>query len=144
VLGGDEQLGQGFVCIMRNFQWERISMAIGAVRGAADLLDIAPAPEAIVPLADEVAAARSLTDHALRLHLHGQDAVREVSMAKAYACELSVRVAREVLGQLVAARAGDRLLVDRADRALRDARLGPIGGGTTEIMREVIGRGYGL
>ena len=27
---------------------------------------------------------------------------------------------------------------------LRDARLGPIGGGTTEIMKEVIGRTFGL
>jgi acyl-CoA dehydrogenase len=144
VLGGDEQLGQGFVCIMRNFQWERLSMALGAVRSARDLLAIAPAPLDLEGLADEVAAVRSLTDHALRLHVHGQDAVREVSMAKSYACELAVRVARDVLGQLVAARPVDPLLVERADRALRDARLGPIGGGTTEIMHEIIGRGYGL
>jgi alkylation response protein AidB-like acyl-CoA dehydrogenase len=29
-------------------------------------------------------------------------------------------------------------------RAYRDARLGPIGGGTREIMREIIARSYGL
>jgi acyl-CoA dehydrogenase len=29
-------------------------------------------------------------------------------------------------------------------RAVRDARLGPIGGGTDEIMREVLGRSLGL
>ena len=31
-----------------------------------------------------------------------------------------------------------------AERAWRDARLEPIGGGTTEIMKELIGRSYGL
>jgi acyl-CoA dehydrogenase len=30
------------------------------------------------------------------------------------------------------------------ERAWRDARLGPIGGGTTEIMKEIIGRSFGL
>jgi acyl-CoA dehydrogenase len=30
------------------------------------------------------------------------------------------------------------------ERALRDARLGPIGGGTDEIMKEIIGRQLGL
>jgi acyl-CoA dehydrogenase len=30
------------------------------------------------------------------------------------------------------------------ERALRDARLGPIGGGTDEIMKEIIGRQFGL
>jgi acyl-CoA dehydrogenase len=30
------------------------------------------------------------------------------------------------------------------ERALRDARLGPIGGGSDEIMHEIIGRQLGL
>ena len=30
------------------------------------------------------------------------------------------------------------------ERALRDARLGPIGGGTDEIMKEILGRQLGL
>jgi len=30
------------------------------------------------------------------------------------------------------------------ERALRDARLGPIGGGTDEIMKEILGRQMGL
>jgi acyl-CoA dehydrogenase len=29
-------------------------------------------------------------------------------------------------------------------RAARDARLGPIGGGTDEIMKEILGRSLGL
>ena len=30
------------------------------------------------------------------------------------------------------------------DRAARDARLGPIGGGTDEIMKEILAKGLGL
>jgi acyl-CoA dehydrogenase len=30
------------------------------------------------------------------------------------------------------------------ERALRDARLGPIGGGTDEIMSEILGKQMGL
>jgi acyl-CoA dehydrogenase len=30
------------------------------------------------------------------------------------------------------------------ERGMRDARLGPIGGGTDEIMREIVGRSYAL
>jgi acyl-CoA dehydrogenase len=30
------------------------------------------------------------------------------------------------------------------ERAVRDARLGPIGGGTDEIMKEIIGKTMGL
>jgi acyl-CoA dehydrogenase len=30
------------------------------------------------------------------------------------------------------------------ERAVRDARLGPIGGGTDEVMREILGRVLGL
>ena len=33
---------------------------------------------------------------------------------------------------------------DGIERAVRDARLGPIGGGTDEIMKEVLGRSLGL
>ena len=29
-------------------------------------------------------------------------------------------------------------------RAWRDSRLGPIGGGTTEIMKEIISKTYGM
>jgi acyl-CoA dehydrogenase len=139
LLGGEVMLGQGFVAIMHNFQWERIGMALGAVRHAEDVLHVAG--DAVSrDLAAEVAAAAALADRALRGYVNGQDMVRETSMAKWYACDVSVRVGEAAL----AAGGWPALLESRLERSLRDARLGPIGGGTTEIMKEVVGRGYGL
>ena len=139
LLGGEEMLGQGFVAIMHNFQWERIGMALGAVRHTEDVLALAGSALG-GDLFAEAAAARSLTYRALRGYVAGEDVVRETSMAKWYACDLSVRVAEAA----VDAGGWPALVEGRLERTLRDARLGPIGGGTTEIMKEVVGRTLAL
>jgi acyl-CoA dehydrogenase len=62
-------------------------------------------------------------------------------MAKLYACDLAVHVADEC----VQIHGGYGYMTEfAAERALRDSRLGPIGGGTSQIMREIIGRTLGL
>jgi alkylation response protein AidB-like acyl-CoA dehydrogenase len=62
-------------------------------------------------------------------------------MAKWYACELDWRVADEVLQ----VHGGYGYMREfPIERRWRDARLGAIGGGTTEIMKEVVGRSFGL
>ncbi|MBI4259917.1 MAG: acyl-CoA dehydrogenase family protein [Actinobacteria bacterium] len=151
--------GRGFVQIMANFQWERLVMALGAVVAAERTLEGAMAyarqreafgrPVArfqvwrhrFADLATEIEAARSLTYHALRLHVAGEDATREVSMAKWLTNELAWRVADEALQ----VHGGYGYMMEfPVQRAWRDARLGPIGGGTTEIMKEIVGRSYGL
>jgi acyl-CoA dehydrogenase len=151
--------GQGFYHIMANFQWERLAMALAAVAGAALTLEAGMAyardrtafgrPVAkfqvwrhrFADLATEIEAARSLTYHALRKVVAGEDTTREVSMAKWYSAELGWRVADEVLQ----VHGGYGYVTEfPAERAWRDARLGPIGGGTTEVMKEVIGRLMGL
>ena len=92
-------------------------------------------------MATEIAAARSLTYHALRKVVAGEDAVREVSMAKWLSAELAWKVADEALQ----VHGGYGYMMEfPAQRVWRDARLGPIGGGTTEVMKEIIGRSYGL
>jgi alkylation response protein AidB-like acyl-CoA dehydrogenase len=92
-------------------------------------------------LATEIAAARSLTYCALRKLVAGEDAVREVSMAKWFATELDWRVADEALQ----VHGGYGYVMEYpVQRAWRDSRLGPIGGGTTEVMKEIIGRSFGL
>lgn len=154
---GDE--GQGFVAIMKNFQWERLIMALGAVAGAQRTLDGAIAyardrtafgrpiarfqvwKHRFADLETGLAAARALTYHALRKFVAGEDALREVSMAKALACELAWKVADEA----VQVHGGYGYMMEfPVQRAWRDSRLGPIGGGTTQIMREIIAKTYGL
>jgi acyl-CoA dehydrogenase len=150
---------RAFQHIMENFQWERMVMALSAVAAAARHLELAVAygrdrhafgrpvvkfqawRHRLADLATEIEAARSLTYHALRLVAAGEDAAREVSMAKWFATELDWRAADEAL-QI---HGGYGYMMEfQVQRAWRDARLGPIGGGTTEIMKEIIGRSYGL
>ena len=161
-LAADALLGEenrGFHHIMENFQWERMVMALAAVSAAEATLESAIGygkerrafgrPIAtfqvwrhrFADLATEIEAARSLTYHALRKLVAGEDASREVSMAKWYATELDWRVADEAL-QI---HGGYGYVMETpVQRAWRDSRLGPIGGGTTEIMKDIIGRSYGL
>ena len=151
--------GRGFHHIMRNFGWERLVMALAAVAAAERTLELGMRyagersafgrpvgrfqvwRHRFADLATEIAAARSLTYHVLRKVVAGDDAVREVSMAKWYATELGWKVADEALQ----VHGGYGYMMEfPVQRAWRDARLGPIGGGTTEIMKEVIGRTFGL
>ena len=150
---------KGFYLIMANFQWERISMALGAVGGMQATfertLEYALERHAfgrqigrfqvirhkLAGMATKIEAARDLTYQGLRLFITGQDALKEVSMAKLYACRAAVEVADEAVqihGGYGYMREYD------VERALRDARLGPIGGGTDEIMKEIIGKQLGL
>jgi acyl-CoA dehydrogenase len=155
-LGGE---GEGFYQIMANFQWERLVMALAAVVGAEQTLEIGmryarersafgrPVAKFQVwrhrfaDLATEIEAGRALTYHALRMMLAGEDATSQVSMAKWLTAELGWRVADEVLQ----VHGGYGYITEfPAERAWRDSRLGPIGGGSTEIMKEIIGRLMGL
>ena len=154
---GDE--GAGFVAIMKNFAWERLIMALGQVSGAQRIYDFAKQyaldrsafgrpvgkfqvwRHRFADMATRIEAGRALTHNALRLYAHGEDPIREVCMAKLYTSELAFHVADEC----VQIHGGYGYTTEfPAERALRDTRLGPIGGGTSEIMREVIGRTYGL
>ena len=151
--------GSGFGSITERFRWERLVMALSAVSASEATLDMAIAyararhafgrPVAkfqvwrhrFADLATEIEAARSLTYHALRRYVAGAEATPEVSMAKWFATELDWRVADEALQ----VHGGYGYMMEfPVQRAWRDARLGPIGGGTTEVMKEIIGRSLGL
>jgi acyl-CoA dehydrogenase len=150
---------KGFYLIMANFQWERLLMALGAVGGAQATFErtLAYAKEReafgrpigsfqairhkLAEMATKIEAGRDLTYHALRLFVSGQDALKEVSIAKLFCCDTAVEVADEAVqihGGYGYMREYD------VERALRDARLGPIGGGSSEIMKEIIGKQLGL
>jgi acyl-CoA dehydrogenase len=140
---------QGFYLIMANFQWERLLMALGAI-GAMQVcfeqtlayLDGRPHGQAtrhaMAQVAVAIEAGRCVTYAALRRHLAGEDAVREVTMAK-LATQRAAVDAIDACLQIHGLDAPAEL-----ERALRDARLGPIGGGTDEIMKEILGRSLAL
>ena len=124
--------GAGFVMIMKSFQWERLALALAAVSAAAANLAATPGGgERWRSLAARLAAVRALTYDALDRHLAGEEPLRQVSAAKWLACDLDVETALlryEATG------------TPEAERALRDARLGPIGGGAREVMAELVAR----
>ena len=135
----------GFYLIMANFQWERLLMALGAVGAMQAALERALAAldgrgqatrHALAEIAVTLEAGRDVTYAALRRYLAGEDAVREVTFAKL----ATQRAAFEVMDTCL------QILGDEPEtaRAVRDARLGPIGGGTDEIMKEILGRSLGL
>ena len=86
---------------------------------------------------------RALTYHALRRYVagEGQAVIADVTKAKLYTQRACVEVADECVQIL----GGYGYMREYGvERALRDARLGPIGGGTDEVMREILGRQLGL
>ncbi|HEY2638073.1 MAG TPA: acyl-CoA dehydrogenase family protein [Solirubrobacteraceae bacterium] len=138
---------EGFKLIMANFQWERLLMALGAVgamqagleRAVAHWADRSPSQSvrhAVAEIAVRLEAGRALTYDALRRFVGGQDVVAQVTMAKLATQRAAYDTADRLLDWL-----GDD---PDAQRAARDARLGPIGGGTDEIMKEILGRTMGL
>jgi alkylation response protein AidB-like acyl-CoA dehydrogenase len=149
----------GFRLIMFNFAWERLLMAVGAVGAMQRLIDIAVAYASdreafgrpigkfqairhqIAEMATKAEVARALTYDALRLFHTGQSCIREVSMAKL----LTQRTALEIADQTLQIHGGYGYTREYGiERAVRDARLGPIGGGTDEVMKEIIGKTIGL
>ena len=150
---------QGFYLIMANFQWERLAMALGAVGGMQRVFDatLAYAKEReafgrpigrfqairhkFAEMATRIDASRALTYYALRLFADGHDAIREVTMAKL----LTQRALLEIADECLQIHGGYGYVREYGiERAVRDARLGPIGGGTDEIMKEILGRQIGL
>jgi alkylation response protein AidB-like acyl-CoA dehydrogenase len=150
---------EGFALIMANFAWERLLMAIGAVGAMQRLIEetVAYALEReafgrpigkfqsvrhqVAEMATRAEASRSLTYDALRRFHAGLDCIREVSMAKL----MTQRAVLDIADQALQIHGGYGYMREYGiERAVRDARLGPIGGGTDEIMREILGKQLGL
>src|SRR5205814_8953911 len=91
----------------------------------------------VADLATELEAARQLVHHAVRLHVGGEECVREVSMAKLFATEVANRVAYEAV-QLHGGYGYMRELP--VERFFRDVRLWTIASGTSEVMREIVAK----
>lgn len=92
----------------------------------------------IADMATLMRASRLMTVTAARMIERGQPATKEATMAKLFATEAAVKItdmAIQILG-------GEGYVKDYSgiEKFYRDARLGTIGGGTSEIMRFLIQR----
>jgi acyl-CoA dehydrogenase len=149
----------GFYLIMANFQWERLLMALGAVGAMQKLFEVtleyAKERQAFgrpigrfqairhkfAEMAVTIEAARDMTYNALRLFCEGENAIQEVTMAKLF----SQRAAVDLADECLQIHGGYGYMREYGiERAVRDLRLGPIGGGTDEVMKEILGKTLGL
>jgi acyl-CoA dehydrogenase len=153
LLGGENQ---GFYLIMANFQWERLVMALGAVGAMQIAYDktVAFAQERnafgrplsgfqalrhkLADVATTVHTSRVVTYDALERFVRTEgDAVKEVTMAKL----ATQRACFDVMDTCLQIHGGAGYMEEyEIERMARDARLGPIGGGTDEIMREILSK----
>ena len=150
---------QGFQMIMSNFQGERLAAAITAVAGMDLMIDDAIAygrerkafgrpilkfqvwRHKFAELRSLVEAARQLTYMAADRFDRGLYPVKEISMAKLVAGDLAQRVAYDCMQF----HGGNGYMEEYPiARAFRDVRLITIGGGTSEVMKEIISKLQGL
>jgi acyl-CoA dehydrogenase len=152
-------VNEGFLYMMKNFQYERMTMALGCIGAAEKALELAikyskeriqfkqPLAEfqvirhKLVDMAVDIEKARHITYRALYLYNKGEDCVTEATMAKAYATEMVNRVADQAL-QI---HGGNGYMMEYPiQRIWRDARIQTIGGGTTQIMNEILTKQLGI
>ncbi|MEW5854383.1 MAG: acyl-CoA dehydrogenase family protein [Myxococcota bacterium] len=150
LLGGENE---GFTTIMRNFATERLFLAGNCV-AIAELAyqeSIAYARERmafgksltgfqvvrhkLADMATKIAAARALTHEVVERFLRGEAVAGLAAMAKNAATDMCTAVCNEAV-QIHGGYGYMREYV--VERLYRDARLYPIGGGTREIMNEII------
>ncbi len=156
VLGEENK---GFVYIMINFQGERLVAAISsyaaselalgdAIRYTREreafgkkILSMQVWQHKFAELATKIEAAKRLTYHAVALFQSGVECSKEVSMAKLFAGDLAQQVAYDCLQAH-----GGYGYMEEYDlaRFTRDIRLITIGGGASEIMKEIIAKKMGL
>jgi alkylation response protein AidB-like acyl-CoA dehydrogenase len=154
---GDE--GQGFRYMTSNLAQERLSIAltgVGAARGALDwTLEYVKARTAfgkpigtfqnsrfeLAEMATEVELTTTFCDQAVLAHNDGELSPADAAMVKWWATELQGRV----IDRCVQLHGGYGYMLEYPiARAYADARVTRIYGGTTEIMKEIIGRSLGL
>jgi len=147
--------GLGFINFMKTLDAGRIGIAalsLGLAQGAFEtalryvnereqfgrkVWDFQQVQFRLADLATEIEAARHLTYHATWLKDNGQPFSREAAMAKLFASELAMKATLESIQLMGGAGYSDDFPVERM---ARDAKIGEIGEGTSEIQRLVIAR----
>ncbi len=151
--------GGGFVALMENLPRERVTIGAFALAAAEkvfeDTLAYCKQRTAfgrpigsfqhsrflLAEMATELAVARAFTDKAIMAHAVEELSTQEASMVKWWNTELCNRVT----DRCVQLHGGYGYMREYpVARAWADSRVQSIFGGTTEIMKEIIGRGLGV
>ena len=151
--------GGGFVHLMEKLPQERLSIAVGAVAGAQHVFDLTldyckgrtafgkPIGSfqhnrfVLAELATELEIARTYVDKAVLEHNAGRFTVQDAAMAKWWTTELQKRV----VDACVQLHGGYGYMLEYpVAKAYLDSRVQTIYGGTTEVMKEIIGRSLGV
>jgi len=156
LVGGENR---GWDCILSGLQAERITSAAGNLGAAQACLDLAVGyskqrkqfgrpigtnqaiAHLLADMATEIEAARALTWRAAWMASSGQDALREISMAKLFSSEAYVKCAN--MGMQVFGGYGYSMEFDM-QRHYRDARSATIAAGTSQMQRNIIAGLMGL
>ena len=159
ILGGPECLNHGWKQMMRLLNAERLMLSaccLGIGQGAFDYaLNYVKEREQfgrpigafqvnqhkLAEMATELEAARRLAYYAGWRVVEGLDSVKETSMAKYFCAETAKRIALH--GVQLLGGYGYNMEYD-AQRYLRDVLVLSIGGGTTEIQKNIIAKLLGL
>ena len=149
----------GFACIMGNFQSERLALALMANMTSQlaleQSLQWAREREAfgkpigkfqvikhrLAEMATALEVSREFTYRQAAKMAAGQSVIKEISMAKNFATDTSDRITTEavqILGGL------GYMRESLVERLYRDNRILSIGGGTREVMNEIISKQMGL
>ena len=151
--------GMGFIYLMQNLPQERLSIAIMAAAAMESVLDetISYVSERkafgkpigsfqnsrflLAELATEATAVRIMVDEFIKLHLDGKLTADQAALAKWWTTEAQVKLT----DRCVQLHGGYGYMREyNVARAFLDARVQTIYGGTTEIMKEIIGRSLGV
>lgn len=149
----------GFACIMANFQSERLALAVMANMTAQlaleESLRWAREREAfgkpigkfqvlrhrLAEMATQLEVSREFTYRQAAKMAAGKSVIKEISMAKNFATDVADRLTYDAVQLLGGMGYMRESLVERL---YRDNRVLSIGGGSREIMNEIIGKQMGL
>jgi alkylation response protein AidB-like acyl-CoA dehydrogenase len=156
LVGGENK---GWDCLLSGLQVERVTAAAGACGGAQAVVDLAlqyakerkqfgrpigtnqAIAHMLADMQSEVEAARTLMWRAAWMVASGQDALREISMAKLLASETYVKVAN--MGMQILGGYGYNMEFDM-QRYFRDSRAATVAAGTSQMQRNLIAGLMGL
>jgi alkylation response protein AidB-like acyl-CoA dehydrogenase len=151
--------GRGFIHLMENLPQERLSISVGAVAACEAILETTieycktrtafgqPIGSfqntrfVLAELATEVEIARHYLDKSVSEHIAGRYSATDAAMGKWWTTELQKRV----VDACVQLHGGYGYMLEYpVAKAFLDSRVQTIYGGTTEIMKEIVGRSLGV